>query len=94
MFAVSHETLVAHAVNRGVCRAHPDHRMGSPLPRGPGELEQMQPALVPYLAADGVRGLGDRVAVQRAEVVVFDKDIVRSVIQLEQRFIRLPFLTS
>ncbi len=75
VLAVAHETLVAHTMNGGLGRAHADHGVRSPLPRGPGELEQVQAALVADLAPYGVRGLGNGVSVEGKEVVLLDKDI-------------------
>ena len=51
--------------------------MCSSLSGGPGDLEQVESALVADAAPDAVGRLGHRVPMERQLVALFEKDVVR-----------------
>lgn len=63
-----------------LCGGYPDNSVCSPLPRRPGQLHDVEAALVADQRSDAVGALGDRVPVEGELVVLLDKDVERPVL--------------
>ncbi|TNN82945.1 hypothetical protein EYF80_006902 [Liparis tanakae] len=76
----SHQRGVAHRVERGVTRSHPDHGVRAPLAHRPADLPHVQSPRVADAAPDGVGALRHGVPVKHQLVVVLDEDVQRAVV--------------
>lgn len=72
------EALVADGVQGGVRGSDADDGVRAALARRPHHLPAVQPARVAHAAADAVRALRHRMAVERQSVLLLHEDVQRS----------------